>query len=169
MEDYEQKYKEALERAKDLHDNHPYGEPPVWTTCEKIFPELKESEDGRIRDFLIGFIKVCRWAEKEDQGWPSKEECIAWLEKQDEQKPAWSEDDKRTYSEILDFFLGDIGTRCATIDKQRHFGYWLKSLKPNHWKPSEEQLRAIINSAQGLYQCKEKEVLLDLYEQLKNL
>lgn len=54
----------------------------------------------------------------------------------------WSEEDERTYSEILDFFLGNIGTRCATIDKQRHFGYWLKSLKPqNHWKPSEQNIK----------------------------
>jgi hypothetical protein len=46
-----------------------------------------------------------------------------------EQKSVWSEEDERTYNEILDFFLGDIGSRCVTIDKQRHFGYWLKSIK----------------------------------------
>ena len=55
-------------------------------------------------------------------------------------KPAeWSEEDERTYSEILDFFLGDIGTRCATIDKQRHFGYWLKSLKDRVQPKSKQE------------------------------
>jgi len=33
----------------------------------------------------------------------------------------WSEEDEKIYNEIIDFFLGDIETRCITIDKQRHF------------------------------------------------
>ena len=53
---------------------------------EHIFPELKESEDERIRNFLIDFIKVCGWTEKKDQGWPLRKECIAWLEKQGKKK-----------------------------------------------------------------------------------
>ena len=56
--------------------------------ADEIFPELKESEDEKIRNFLIDFIKVCGWTEKKDQGWPLREECIAWLEKQGAQKPA---------------------------------------------------------------------------------
>ena len=48
---------------------------------ENIFPELAESEDERIGNFLIDFIKVCAWTDKKDQGWPSREDCIAWLEK----------------------------------------------------------------------------------------
>ena len=49
-----------------------------------IIPELAQSEDEKIRNFLIDFIKVCGWTEKKDQGWPLREECIAWLEKQGE-------------------------------------------------------------------------------------
>ena len=55
---------------------------------ENIFPELQESKDERIRNFLIDFIKICTWTEKKDQGWPSREDCLAWIEKQGEKKPA---------------------------------------------------------------------------------
>lgn len=78
-------YDKAIERAKELlyvSDK----ESLQCKTIESVLPELKEeeSEDEKIRKFLIDFIKVCRWSEKEDQGWPSKEDCIVWLEKQGE-------------------------------------------------------------------------------------
>ena len=44
--DYEKAYKEALERANVAHkdeDRH------IKATLERIFPELKESKDERIR------------------------------------------------------------------------------------------------------------------------
>lgn len=92
-----------------------------------------------------------------------------WLEKQDEKIYTWSEEDEKIINDaiwLIEHYATDGHKKLLreqTIDK-------LKSLKPqNHWKPSEEQLRAIINCVQGLYQCKEKGVLLDLYEQLKNL
>lgn len=77
---YEQKYKNALERARDLMTNQ---NPPAFDKhlIELVFPELAESEDERIGNFLIDFIKICAWTDKKDQGWPSREDCIAWLEK----------------------------------------------------------------------------------------
>ena len=82
--DYEEKYNEALKRAKDLHDNYPYGEARNWWTCEKIFPELKESEDKRIREALIkGFQqydKECKWGEF------TTTEILSWLKKQGGEK-----------------------------------------------------------------------------------
>ena len=292
---YEEKHKEDLEAAKGwLVIAKENNNKIAIQILEKFFPELKESEDEKIRNFLIGFIKACRWAEKEDQGWPSKEEILSWIEKQGEQKvineyneheptsyeiekwneayekgydigymngkneqnpaekadvlmsldeaiehckemscgnnacalehkqlekwltelkelkeqePAWSEEDENILNNIMVFTSGYADKRVvkkwvsflksltprqrqewseedehcielllpiidssSLIPKNRKkCKEFLKSLKPNHWKPSEEQLRAIINSAQGLYQCKEKEVLLDLYEQLKSL
>ena len=50
--DYEKMYKEALERAKKF-----YNELAACRTKQKvaaIFPELRESEDERIREDLIG-------------------------------------------------------------------------------------------------------------------
>lgn len=76
--------KEAIEIIKKNWPDSRYT--MLREALQTLIPELKESEDEKIRNFLIGFIKACRWAEKEDQGWPSKEECIAWIEKQSEQK-----------------------------------------------------------------------------------
>ena len=68
--DYEKKYKEALERAKHALDCDRNN--LVSTDVSLIysmFPELRESDDERIRNFLIDFIKICTLTEKEDQGW----------------------------------------------------------------------------------------------------
>jgi len=81
--DYKEKYEQALERAKKL-----YEQGTITESLGYVFPELQESKDERIRNFLIDFIKICTWTEKKDQGWPSREDCLAWLEKQSEKKPA---------------------------------------------------------------------------------
>ena len=87
--DYERKYKEAVNKIKNLLDD---GEKNGFTIVtyktdlESIFPELKESEDERIRKEIITLIQSC------DKGCyttisPSRiKEYTAWLEKQEEQK-----------------------------------------------------------------------------------
>ncbi len=79
--DYEEKYKEALERAtieyKD-EDRH------LKASLERIFHELKDSEDEKIRKKIIKLVK---------EHSVNHERCQmeTWLEKQGEQKPvpAW--------------------------------------------------------------------------------
>ena len=83
---YEKAYKEALERAKNLHDNHPLGQPPTWITCEKIFPVLKESDDDRIRKVIICGMNALKEQHKETFASIPINDCIAWLEKQKEIK-----------------------------------------------------------------------------------
>lgn len=77
-------YDEALERAKSFQQK--YG----GDFAGYIFPELRESEDDRIRKGLVGFL--WRIANGEMGSMPSAKSCqewLAWLEK--EQKPAeWS-------------------------------------------------------------------------------
>ena len=77
---YEQKYKEALERARKIENREPIDVPNGTSIPVAIFPELKESEDEQIRKELIDFVKS-RLA-----GFPQCEKYIAWLEKQGEQK-----------------------------------------------------------------------------------
>lgn len=78
-------YDEALEKARCYYKGA-NGNEDMITMVTTMFPSLKESEGEDIKQFLIDFIKVCGWTEKKDQGWPSKEKCITWLEKQGEQK-----------------------------------------------------------------------------------
>ena len=81
--DYEQLYKEALKRAKKL-----YEQGTITESLSYVFPELKESEDERIRNVLVELVKG-----NERCGYfminnITTSAMIAWIEKQGEQKPA---------------------------------------------------------------------------------
>ena len=76
--DYEQKYKEALSRAKKLYkDAVTLQLEQDIKDYETIFPELNESEDERIRKEIISALK---WANHKGV----YDKHIAWLEKQGE-------------------------------------------------------------------------------------
>ena len=109
-------YDEALLRAKSKIKNdkdHVLYEDDVI----EIFPELKESEDEKIKKDLIQWIN-----EFPDTIWRGhyKKDVIDWLEKQGEQKPAWGEEDEKMVKDII-----------AAIDSLYYHGMvnWLKSLK----------------------------------------
>lgn len=50
---------------------------------EAAFPELEESEDEKIRKWLIAWANAANWSE---QFSITKEQVLTWLEKQGEQK-----------------------------------------------------------------------------------
>lgn len=81
---YEQKYKEALERMKSwVRGEHPECFSEAQKAAEFIFPELKESEDERMLREIKEYIK-----EQGDKatglpnGTVAVSDMIAWLEKQ---------------------------------------------------------------------------------------
>ena len=80
---YKKKYKEALERAKRWADGtlQPESTTPQGV-CEAIFPELTESEDERIIKTIHEYIKNRNWM----LNGPTKEEVLAWLERQKEEE-----------------------------------------------------------------------------------
>lgn len=81
-------YDEAIEKLRSLHDE--YDIVSIKEELEHIFPQLKESENERIRKSLIMTINnICN----SDEGLVtfngfSKEQILTWLEKQGEQKSA---------------------------------------------------------------------------------
>lgn len=93
--DYEKKYKEALERARNLHkDAIDMGENIRAKQCEIIFPEIKESEDEMIRKELITHCRNTRCVTEEGAERIAK--WISWLEKQGEssgQIHYWTEEE----------------------------------------------------------------------------
>ena len=97
---YEKKYKEALEVAQKLYQDCPNGKNDRLyhtTDLEKMFPELKESEDEdeRMKKSIIQTLKKYSKCVEDGNDSPSAkdflvkdiENQIAWLEKQGEQKP----------------------------------------------------------------------------------
>lgn len=78
--DFEKRYKEALERARKEWSNNLDGAYKNYRErLEIIFPELKESDDEKIREEIISALK---WANH--KGVYNKH--LAWLEKQEQEK-----------------------------------------------------------------------------------
>lgn len=78
--DYEKAYKDALERAKKL-----YEQGTITESLSYVFPELKESEDEKIRKRLICGMNALKANRKETFAAIPIDDCIAWLEKQTNQ------------------------------------------------------------------------------------
>ena len=109
---YEQKYKEALERAKKLQETCDNTAVVGW--CEYILPELKESEDERIRKELIEHIKANKSADYVLFKRFSPDDVIAWLEKQGKKLDAnevieWLVANIRDYEYFVKWFKKDFG------------------------------------------------------------
>lgn len=130
---------------------------------EYIFPELKESDDERIRKHLISLFEkfVTLGVANECETSEIKiDNILSWLEKQNElvemnptefdtrlqalidtkqNKPVWSEEDEK----MLDIILNDINYAQKNFSDSKLIPYsrkinWLKSLK-DRVKPQEKQ------------------------------
>ena len=82
--DYEKKYKESLERAKELYDFYK-DNPAQAQKFVDIFPELAESEDERIKRCISDAVR--KYGVEFATGTITKEKMLVWLEKQGKQKP----------------------------------------------------------------------------------
>lgn len=173
IEEKAKRYDEAIEKLRSLHDDYDTISTliDIKEELEHVFPELKESEDEKIRKALLTGLIDCR-----DGLWLSNfggipiDDCIAWLEKQGEHKPTWNEEDEEMLNYALDMveWYGGKGE-----NKSRIVSDWLKSLKDGvypQWKPSEEQIQAleyqVHSTYKGSWQYKASNELL---EQLKKL
>ena len=173
--DYEKKYKEALAAIQELYNSMKYMSSTdalhTTTTLEKAFPELKESEDERIKKVVTLIIKGIRANVFEYKG-ISKEDVITWLEKQGEQNPTWSKEDEEILEDIrFNYEFNKSGMTEGLIEQYNKWFEKIKSLKPQpQWKPSEEQIQAleyqVHSTYEGSWQYKASKELL---EQLKKL
>ena len=80
---YEKRYKEALEKARQLCA-YPTTKPFI-SDLQDLFPELKESKDEKIRKVLIEFFSMGAKYNLHTDGIADKD-IIAWLEKQGQVK-----------------------------------------------------------------------------------
>ena len=177
------RYDEALKEAVIAHkdeDRH------LKATLERIFPELKESEDEKwIPKEIIKYLK-----EKGD----FRSCWIAWLEKQGEQKIKTPEEslgiDSDTYNKIVDECIygeqkpaswsKEDEKQARQIERivhdgctqklQKQIADWFESLKERYtWKPSEDQMNTLEYYMHTLICNEHKEVLFGLYADLKKL
>ena len=80
--DYEKKYKEALENARQEYNTTENVERKHW--LEELFPELAESEDEKIRKVLIELVKCNERSGYKLLNNVPTSSMLAWLEKQGE-------------------------------------------------------------------------------------
>ena len=71
-------YDKALERARAINNGKDVDVESGTTICEYIFPELKESEDEKIRKEIISILRNAYWTSNRNRF----NELVAWLEKQ---------------------------------------------------------------------------------------
>ena len=126
--DYEKKYKEAIERAKELIAKWRGKIKDVYTEdYAYIFPELRESEDERIRKEIIHYLFYTAGglSTEEQNRW------IAWLEKQKE--PEWNKKPCLTCQEYeKGFETGRLEGVTAGYNKAMKE---MKEMEPKEQKP----------------------------------
>lgn len=94
MDDYKEKY-DKLVKAIEVLQNTNQSDEAIQTWVNENVPELRESEDEKIRKRIIQAIKI---REKEmNEEWSNE---IAWIEKQ-EQQFSWSYEDEANLNNII--------------------------------------------------------------------
>lgn len=135
IEEKAKRYDEAIETARKINSGDGVAAPSDWTTCEVIFPELKESEDERIRKGLIQYFST--FTLDTFAGLDPKK-ILAWLEKQ-------GEIDKISY-EIAEKekreFVGDGFIKCYAgfQDFKEGETYWLEYLGNDDYNVRSDNL-----------------------------
>ena len=135
--EYEKKYKEALKRASHIKG---YKTLTPQEAAEYIFPELRESEDEKIREELISYLHAVI-KEVGELGHPKIDRWISYLEKQKEQKPA----EKQDYSGLNDlerailrgFLAAGVENVPVTIIKETA-KECLAQIKPAEWSEEDK-------------------------------
>jgi len=169
-------YDRALELAKSFYE----GPDLIWDygDLERLFPELKQSEDEKIRKELIEHVKDqqssfisapdCRdkYEEEENNKYNS---WLAWLDKQGKQRFDWSEEDEEHYKACLQYFDEVKPDMVYYKDYQ-----WLKSLKDHvhpqtPWKPTASQMSQLKWIAHQNADNMIGKELMTLYDELKKL
>ena len=179
-------YDEALENARKLLDkilnNELLGFPDQ---IREIFPQLKESNDERIRKSLIEFLTDIKrisesgrsvWAVREDDA-EMCESFIAYLEKQkecvvdntseDEQKPT----DDKAFEEWIDSWFKEHKEKAypqITMDEKefKNFCRGIKNMyqQKSDWNEEDEMMREnIISDLQYFRDCATDEEVVSGY------
>jgi len=136
-------YKKILEGVVNIintTEKSDIGFANICTYIGESCPELAESEDEKIRKVLVELVKC-----NEKSGYfmfnnITTSSMLAWLEKQGEQKPTWSEEDENRINRLIAYFEDK---ESFTAEDDIEYANWLKSLKDRYvWKPSDEQMKA---------------------------
>ena len=128
IEEKANRYDEAIEIARKIKNGEPINVPNGTVIPDVIFPELKELESERIRKFLIDYFSCIKYC-LDDGIWKGFriDDIIAYIERQEEQKPVWSEYDEHKVKDII-YYLNEAKEQYATDVYLNDCIKWLNSL-----------------------------------------
>lgn len=124
----------------------------------KIVPELKRSEDERIRKALIenfkwfggDFLETSKWGKDDDL---LVTDILAWLEKQG-QNPVWSEEDEEMLEDIrFNYESNKSGMTEGLIEQYNKWFEKIKSLKPQSKQEWSDENKKIIDDIIEYLEC----------------
>lgn len=126
IEEKAKAYDKALQIARKINNGEGVTAPSDWTICETIFPELKESEDEKIRKWIITQLEL-----KSDVNNPHDLELmilksIAWLEKQGDKDKLIKELDAYKVKYMQEIFNQQLKKKSE--QKPKNVSLW------KHWK-----------------------------------
>lgn len=134
-------YDDAIKKAESLYKA---SEPMSGCNVilETIFPELSESEDERIRKMCMEYLgrgyQHCSFADDRK----NIEKCIAWLEKQGEQKSLDDVAKEVTKNkEIAISFLKSCGIMNANGELADEY-----KIEQNEQKPTDEEMKRLLQT-----------------------
>lgn len=152
-------YDEALERARQQRNDYQKELDKTdknsqlagllragISAVEMIFPQLKENDNDRIRKCLQDIVNWFSFDSKFfTNNLVTKKDVIAYLEKQKEQKPAWSEEDEKDIAYIIEILDDCYASGRHDLTKTNHENLVnkLKSFHPIKQKWNEEDEKTI--------------------------
>ena len=130
---------------------------------EKTEPAWSEEDEKIAKTIINEFEQYSEWYCANGL---TKEDCIAWLNKQMHTK--WSEEDEKKVNNLYVLLDQMVSFNMLSNKDATEFKDWLESLSPqNHWKPSDEQMDNLSRAFNGA--TYRTSLLRDLYLDLKKL
>lgn len=136
----------------------------ISETCKDNADSFTD-EDERIRKFLIDILSHGIWKKE----WPfSPPECISWLEKQKEQKPAeWGEEDEVKLNDVIRI-IENSGNVKSII---KHYTDFLKSLPERfnlqpkqEWSEEDEsKLSTLLGMLKVMRELNSNDIIVGIY------
>jgi hypothetical protein len=139
-------------------------------------PAEWSEEDEEMFDAVIADIQFTQKTHNHEVNQVVYEREIDWLKSikdriQHQSKQEWSEYDKIQLSEAIQMIEAN-GTWIRSEDAVKKVSNWLKSIKPNHWKPSGQQIKALkglLDYNIGVYDYNQFQIVDSLYSDLQKL
>ena len=153
MDTYEKKYKEAQSWIEKIY---PTLQHEQQMEAEAFFPELKESEDERIRKDIIDYFQS-DWAKEEGITRP---DWIAWLEKQGEQKVNYTTLVETGNGEINALVTGEVSNNDYEEKPADKVGHTVvRDFNSVFSREQVEEIDKRIEKSQKLYNAKLRDAM----------